>query len=176
MKTTKKQFSLNRGAPVRRILVRSSLLAVLMSAGYLLAASEAAPAVERVVVWDGEQASTGAGWTNPKTNTIGPQAVEAHSGNTALEFKFSGSGEEWLGAGWNLCAFQTGPYGTDITPFKRFAFWMKTQGKVADPQLNLLCNGKEFDMPEHHTEKVSALNYCPPIAGWQVAQSKHSAG
>ena len=138
-------------------------MAVMMSAGYLLAASEVAPEVNRVVVWDGEQASKGAGWTNPKTNTIGPQAFEAHSGNTALEFKFNGSGEEWLGAGWNWCAFQTGPYGTDITPFKSFAFWMKTKGKVADPQLNLLCNGKEFDMPEHHTEKVSALNYCPQL-------------
>jgi len=125
-------------------------------------ATSAAP--RRVVVWDGEQASKGAGWANPKsTCTVGPQAVEVHSGNTAVEFKFKGGGEEWLGAGWNWCAFQTGPYGTDITPFKNFTFWMKTKGRVADVQLNLLCNGKEFDMPEHHTEKVSALSYCPQL-------------
>jgi hypothetical protein len=125
--------------------------------------SQPLASVKRVVVWDGEQASKGAGWANPKTNSIGPQTVEAHSGNTALEFKFTGSGEEWPGAGWNWCSFQTGPYGTDITPFKSFTFWMKTKGNVADVQLNLLCNGEKFDMPEHHTEKVSALNYCPQL-------------
>jgi hypothetical protein len=71
----------------------------------------AAPAVKRVVVWDGEQASTGAGWTNPTTATIKPQTVEAHSGNTALEFRFKGD-KGWLGAGWNWLAFKTGIVGT----------------------------------------------------------------
>jgi hypothetical protein len=119
--------------------------------------------VKRVVVWDGEQASKGAGWANPKTNSIRPQTVEAHSGDTALEFKFSGTGDEWPGAGWNWCSFQTGPYGTDTTPFKSFTFWIKTKGSVADVQLNLLCNGEKFDLPEHHTEKVSALTFCPQL-------------
>jgi hypothetical protein len=130
------------------------------------AASLASPklaSVKRVVVWDGEQASKGAGWVNPKTCSIGPQTVEVHSGKTALEFKFKGNGGEWLGAGWNWCAFQTGPYGTDITATKHFTFWIKAKGKVAGLQLNLLCNGEEFDQPEHHTEKVSALDYCPPL-------------
>ena len=116
--------------------------------------------LKRLVVWDGEQAAKGAGWANPKPCSIGPQTAEAHSGDTALEFKFQGGGDEWLGAGWNWCAFQTGPYGTDITAFKSFTFWMKTKGKVTDPQINLLCNGEKFDLPEHHTEKVSVLNYC----------------
>lgn len=116
---------------------------------------------QRIVVWDGEKASKGAGWAN--SNSIEPQTVEAHSGKTALEFKFKGSGDEWLGMGWNWCAFQTGLFGTDITAMKNFSFWMKTKGKVADVQLNLLCNGEKFDMPEHHTEKVSALTYCPQL-------------
>jgi endoglucanase len=123
-----------------------------------------AEVARQVVVWDGEQANKGAGWANPKTSTIGPQTVEAHSGHTALEFKFKGgSDKDWPGAGWNWCAFQTGAYGTDITPFKYFTIWMKTKGKVAKPQINLLCNGKAFDMPEHHTEKVSVLHYCPQL-------------
>ena len=127
------------------------------------AAPSAAVPVKRLVVWDGEQANKGAGWANPKGATVGPQTVEAHSGKTAVEFKFKGSGEEWPGTGWNWCAFQTGDYGTDITGFKNFTFWMKTKGKIADVQLNLLCNGEKFDMPEHHTEKVSALTYCPQL-------------
>ena len=132
--------------------------------------SPALPSVKRMVVWDGEQATKGAGWSNPKASTVGPQMVEAHSGKTAVEFKFKGSGEEWPGTGWNWCAFQTGPYGTDITPFKNFTFWLKTKGKIADVQLNLLCNGDKFDMPEHHTEKVSALTYCPQLLDGQWHQ------
>ena len=126
------------------------------------AAGTAAHAVKRVVVWDGEQANRGAGWTNPTTCTVELQTAEVHSGNTAVEFKFQGSGA-WLGAGWNWCAFQTGPYGTDITAMKNFTFWVKKKGIVSDLQINLLCNGKEFDMPEHHTEKVSVLEYCPQL-------------
>ena len=123
---------------------------------------ESALAEKRIVVWDGEQANIGAGWVNPTTSTIKPQSAESHSGNTALEFKFKGS-NQWLGAGWNWCAFKTGPHGADITSMKYFTFWIKKKGKVADLQINLLCNGKVFDMPEHHTEKVSVLKYCPQL-------------
>ncbi len=131
------------------------------------AAPSASASPKRVVVWDGEQATKGSGWVNPKTGSIGPQTVEAHSGKTAVEFKFKGGADGWLGAGWNWCAFQTGLHGTDITAYKNFTFWMKTKGTVADVQLNLLCNGEKFDMPEHHTEKVSALTYCPPLLDGQ---------
>src|ERR1017187_4550219 len=98
---------------------------------------------KRGVVWDGEQVSKGTGWVNHDTCSIGPQTVEAHSGNNALEFKFKGDGD-WLGAGWNWCAFQTGPYGTDIRAMKNFTVWIKSKGKVADLQINLLCNGPVF--------------------------------
>ena len=40
---------------------------------------------------------------------------------------------------------------------------MKAKGKIGDVQLNLLFNGEAFDMPEHHTEKDSALAYCPQL-------------
>jgi len=145
-------------------ILKHSLLVLAISTFSLFAITGWTEVVKQIVVWDGEQASKGAGWVNPKTCTFGPQTVEAHSGNTALEFKFkAGSEKDWPGAGWNWCAFQSGPYGTDITAFKNFTFWMKTKGQVADPQINLLCNGKAFDMPEHHTEKVSVLRYCPQL-------------
>jgi hypothetical protein len=123
---------------------------------------------KRVVVWDGEHARTGAGWVNPTTSTIGPETAESHSGRTALEFRFKGgSNDQWHGAGWDWCAFQTGDCGTDITGFKYFAFWMKITGKNADPRINLLCNGKVLDTPEHHTEKVAVLHYCPQLSDGQ---------
>lgn len=123
---------------------------------------EAAPAVKRVVVWDGEQASKGAGWTNSTTATIKPQTVEAHSGNTALEFKFKGS-KEWLGAGWNWLAFKTGNVGTDASAMKNLTFRIKTKGKGGPLQINLLCNGEVLDTPEEHTAKVQVLRYCPQM-------------
>jgi len=127
---------------------------------------EAAPAVKRVVVWDGEQANKGAGWTNPTTATIKPQTVEAHSGNTALEFKFKGS-KEWLGAGWNWFAFKTGILGTDASDMKNLTFWIKTKGKGGPLQINLLCNGVVLDTPEGHTAKVQVLRYCPQLLDGQ---------
>lgn len=144
-------------------LLKCSPFALALSALSLCATRGRAESVKQLVVWDGEQASKGTGWSNPKGSTVGPQTIEAHSGSTALEFKFKSNGEEWPGMGWNWCAFQTGPYGTDITGFKNFTFWMKTKGNIAGVQLNLLCNGEKFDMPEHHTEKVSALKYCPEL-------------
>jgi hypothetical protein len=118
------------------------------------------------VVWDGEQASKGAGWTNPTTATIKPQTVEAHSGNTALEFKFKGS-KEWLGAGWNWLAFQKGTVGTDTSEMKNLTFWIKSKGKAGPLQINLLCNGEVLDTPEEHTAKVQVLKYCPQLLDGQ---------
>ena len=127
---------------------------------------EAAPAVKQVVVWDGEQANKGAGWTNPTTAMIKPQTVEAHSGNTALEFKFKGD-KGWLGAGWNWLAFKTGILGTDSSEMKNFTFWIKSKGKAGPLQINLLCNGVVLDTPEEHTVKVQVLKYCPQLLDGQ---------
>ena len=137
--------------------------------------SETSPAAKRVVVWDGEEASKGAGWTNHATMSIKPQTVEAHSGNTSLEFKFKG-GKEWLGAGWNWLAFKTGILGTDASEMKNLTFWIKTKGKGGPLQINLLCNGVILDTPEGHTAKVQVLRYCPPTARRPVARSGDSAG
>ena len=47
--------------------------------------------------------------TNPKTWTLEPQAVESHSGHTALKSKFKGgSNDAWPGAGWNWWRFSNG--------------------------------------------------------------------
>ena len=119
-------------------VVQSSLIALTLF-NFSVAAAEVAGgmpvSVKRVVVWDGEQANIGAGWVNPATSMIKPQTVEAHSGKTALEFKFKGS-NEWLGAGWNWFNFETGTnVGTDASAMKNLSFWIKTKGKAADLQV-----------------------------------------
>jgi hypothetical protein len=108
----------------------------------------------------------GAGWTNPTTATIKSQTVEAHSGNTALEFKFKGS-KKWLGAGWNWMGFKTGNVGTDASEMKNLTFWIKSKGKTGLLQINLLCNGEILDTPEEHTAKVEVLKYCPQLLDGQ---------
>jgi hypothetical protein len=128
--------------------------------------NEASSAVKRIVAWDGEQASKGAGWTNPTTATIKPQTVDAHSGYASLEFKFKG-GKEWLGAGWNWLSFKTGIIGTDASKMKNLTFWIKSKGKTGPLQVNLLCNGEVLDTPEEHTEKVQVLKYCPQLLDGQ---------
>jgi hypothetical protein len=121
-------------------------------------------AVNRMIVWDGEQANIGAGWVNPTTSTIQPQNAVVHSGTTALEFKFMGS-TQWIGAGWNWFKFKTGTtVGTDTTAMKNLSFWMKTQGDFGGIlRVNLLCNGDKLDTPEEHTVKVELLKYCPKL-------------
>lgn len=117
---------------------------------------------QRVVAWDGEQAKVGASWAH-ESSSLKPQTAESHSGDSALEFRVKSRAGIWVGAGWNWCAFKTGPYGTDITGMNTFTFWIKRKGTMADFQINLLCNGREFDMPEHHTQKVSVKTYCPQL-------------
>ncbi len=119
--------------------------------------------VNRLVVWNGEDANVGSSWVNPTRSTFAPQTAEAHSGNTALEFKFTGN-NEWIGGGWSWYAFKTGDdVGTDTTPFKTFSFWVKTRGKPIAFRLNFLCNGQVLDTPEHHSLRINVQDYVPDV-------------
>jgi len=139
-------------------------LNLLITACLLSIVYETSAQVKPLVVWDGETATKGAGWANPSaTCTISAQTDEAHSGNTAVEFRFKGDGKNgWLGCGWDWASFQVGEYGTDISTMKNFSFWLKVKGTAADLAFNLLCNGEPaLDQPQHHTEKVIVSKYCP---------------
>jgi hypothetical protein len=139
--------------------------AVLFS--YSLSAATDPPSatgVKRIIVWDGEGASVGAGWVNPTTSSIQPQTAVAHSGTTALELKFKGS-KEWIVIGWNWFKFKTGTgVGTDTSAMRNLIFWIRTQGDFGGTlRVNLLCNGDKLDTPEEHTLKVEVLKYCPKL-------------
>jgi len=149
------------------MISRKTLLVLLLLTGILSVTSFCSAQIKRVVVWDGETATKGAGWvTSNGICKLITQTREAHGGQTAVQFTFSSnkvaSEADWVGAGWNWLNWNIGPYGTDITSMNNFTFWLKTEGKVAEMQFNLLCNGAPaFDMPEHHTEKVMVSKYCP---------------
>jgi hypothetical protein len=122
--------------------------------------------VRSIIVWDGEQAVKGSGWAHKEVVTLERQAVVAHSGTIALEMRCNGTKSIW--AGWNWTAFTKGE-GTDVRQMQRLVLWVKHAGKAADLQINLLCGpktsgpGEEFDTPEHHTEKVALIKYCPNL-------------
>ncbi len=141
------------------------IFAVLAMAANCVAAGDAT--TNCLVVWDGEQAAIGAGWTHATKQgevSLRRQTTVAHSGNTALELRCKGT--EWLGAGWDWVAFTKGE-GTDVRRMKRLTLWVKCSGEGGDLQINLLCGGQEFDTPEHHTQKVHLLKYCPTLLDGQ---------
>ncbi len=147
---------------MNRIMSVLTLGLSLLAVGGAAYAGDASP-VNRVVVWNGEDANVGAGWVNPTRSTFAPQTAEAHSGNTALEFRFTGD-NEWIGGGWSWYAFKTGEdVGTDTTPYRTFSFWIKTTGKPVAFRLNFLCNGDVLDTPEHHSLRVNVLDYAPDV-------------
>ena len=149
------------------------MLALALLVGHAIAANPAAAkdpqasknssGQHRVVVWNGETANVGGGWVNPTRSTFGPQTIEAHSGSSALEFKFSGD-NEWIGAGWNWFNFKTGDdICTDVSGLETFSFWIKVRGKPVQFRLNLQCNGAVLDTPEQHSTRIDVLTYAPDI-------------
>lgn len=144
-----------------------SLFATLVLIGNLLFVSGCFARQKEVVVWNGEIATVGSGWvTSNGICKVNAQTKVSHSGQSAVQFTFKSnmvnSEADWIGAGWNWVNWRIGPYGTDITTMENFTFWLKTEGKVAEMQFNLLCNGMPaLDMPEHHTDKVMVSKYCP---------------
>ncbi|MGO8673683.1 MAG: hypothetical protein ACLQVD_20290 [Capsulimonadaceae bacterium] len=159
-----------------KVLATVSALALVLTVNLVIFSRPAIAAVtspgSAVVVWDGH----GAGWTNPTTSTIQPEATDVHDGKTALEFRFSGNGH-WLGAGWNWLGFKKGPFGTDISKMLFLTFWVKSTGTVADLQINLLSNGKVADTPAHHTDKVHLSAYCSNLTDgtWHLVKIPLSA-
>ena len=142
--------------------MRVCVLAVCLVSA-LVAFGANAQEAHRLVVWDGEGANVGAAWVSPTSSTFQPQTAVAHSGNTALEFKFSGN-NQWIGGGWGWYAFKTGEdVGADTTPFKTFSFWVNTAGKPVTFRLNFLCNGTVLDTPEHHSSRVDITDYVPDV-------------
>ncbi len=115
----------------------------------------------RVVVWDGETAKNFGAWANPPTSSYAPKTGEAHSGDTALEFKFNDE-NVWIGCGFHWFDWKKGTnVGTDIRSMTHLTFWIKAVGSTGDLDAQLLCNGDVLDTPEHHTSKARVALYCP---------------
>jgi hypothetical protein len=124
-------------------------------------ATTSGSATKRVIVWDGEAHDKGSTWVNPTTSTFTREQGDAHSGMTALEFKFHDK-DTWMGSGLDWNNWKTGSdVGTDTSKMTNLDFWIKATPTVGDLELQLLCNGAVIDTPEHHAPKVRVAKYCP---------------
>jgi hypothetical protein len=141
-----------------------ALILVLVCFGAMSATAQTNPpvsGVKRVVVWDGEAHDKGSSWVNPTTSTFVRTTEDAHSGKTALEFKFHDK-NVWFGSGFDWFDWKAGrDIGTDTSNMTNLNFWIKVKGSVGDLIVQLLCNGDVIDTPEHHTKQMNLAKYCP---------------
>ena len=116
-------------------------------------ASASAAAGSRLVIWDGDGESVGAGakgWDScdqkPACQTkLGPDSGSGVNGSTSL--KFHGEGPGWLGMGWNLFGWYPETAGVDISPYSHLTFQIRVDAKSAEaaPEylgLSLGCSDK----------------------------------
>ena len=87
----------------------------------------------RLVVWDGDDAGTGAqGWEScdQKPTCKVKVGVEAKAGiNNSNGLKFHGEGGGWIGMGWNLFGWYPQNAGVDLTPYTHLTFQIRVEAK-----------------------------------------------
>ena len=145
--------------------MKKLLIASLLTAGCSLSTLADTPPL---VVWNGESAAEGHGWTSPQkdANTFKAQTATARSGNTALELRLEGGGGEWMGGGWNWHGWWPDDAGNDTTPYSHLVFWVKQSGDVEGLTVLLNCSGTK-----NGTEPVPVATYMkaadPKDDGWR---------
>jgi len=87
-------------------------------------------AQDKLVVWNGEDAAKGHGWSAPKNddNSFKAQKETARSGDTALELKLKG--DAWFGGGFNWHDWWPETAGNDTSAFTHLVFACKIKGDL----------------------------------------------
>jgi hypothetical protein len=102
------------------------------------AAPASAPAAnaDRLLVWDGDKAGGGKGWSNCdkvdqkcKASIAKVAAVGLGSTNG---LKFHAEGPGWLGFGWNWYGWWPETAGTDVSAYSNLTFQVRVEGKTPD--------------------------------------------
>jgi hypothetical protein len=127
-------------------------------------ASEPVASGTRTVIWDGDEAGTGAQpWEScdqkPKCQV--KVSVEPGAGlNGSNGLKFHGEGGGWIGMGWNLFGWYPQNAGFDLTPYSHLTFQIRVEGKTPGapvdpgaPAVLLGCSGNKFDSADAPIEK-----------------------
>ncbi len=127
-------------------------------------ASTPAAAGSRVVIWDGDEAGTGAQpWEScdqkPKCQV--KVSVEPGAGiNGSNGLKFHGEGGGWIGMGWNLFGWYPENAGFDLSPYSNLTFQVRVEGKTPGapvdpgaPAVLLGCSANKFDSADATFDK-----------------------
>lgn len=98
-----------------------------------------------IVVWDGDTAANGSGWSAPKNdaNLLKQDDKEVKAGKKSISFH--AEGKDWTGFGWNWQGWYPADAGTDISGCDKVTFWLKVTGsaKPASLTFHLTSNNKK---------------------------------
>ena len=99
-----------------------------------VAAAPAAAPGSRLMIWDGDEAGTGAQpWEScdTKPSCQVKAAVDSGAGiNGSNAIKFHGEGSGWIGMGWNIFGWYPENAGVDLTPYSHLTFQVRVEGKT----------------------------------------------
>jgi len=127
-----------------------------------------------LLVWDGEGTSSPAkGWSSCQEGTPCSTKLEAkpgagHGGSVGLEF--SAKGPEWMGFGWNWFGWYPATAGTDISPYKSLALWIKVDGAPGsrpEPETIKVTLSSSSRGGKDDTESVPINDYAPGFVDGQ---------
>jgi hypothetical protein len=119
----------------------------------------------RLVIWDGDNAGTGAQGWDACDQKPACQVKAANTPGAGLEnsngLKFHGEGSGYIGMGWNLFGWYPENAGVDLTPYTHLTFQIKVDMKktgagLPDPgaaAVLLGCSRNKFDSADAPIEK-----------------------
>ncbi len=95
-----------------------------------------APSGDRLLVWDGDNAGGGKGWSNcdkPDEKCKASVAKVAGVGvNSTAGLRFHAEGPGWVGSGWNWFGWWPETAGTDVSAYANLAFQVRVDAKSPD--------------------------------------------
>jgi hypothetical protein len=97
----------------------------------------AAPAGERLVIWDGDGGGIegGQSWADCDKKPDCKAKLEAAPGvgrNGSMGLAFHAEGPQWNGFGWNWFGWYPETAGTDISPYQQMTFWIRVEAESPD--------------------------------------------
>jgi hypothetical protein len=119
--------------------------------------------VRDVMLWDGEGAAGGGGWTNPAGTRIAVQDAVACHGTHALQFHVSGA--NFGNSGWNWRNWQASASADDATLFANLLVALKVDGTAKPSSVRIILRSPH---PEDHnksaeSDPIDLLAYCPTL-------------
>jgi hypothetical protein len=108
---------------------------------------------DRLLVWDGDKAGGGKGWSNcDKLDQKCKASIAKVAGvgvNSTAGLDFHAEGPGWLGIGWNWFGWWPETAATDVSAYSNLTFQIRVEGKSPDLAPNpdsvtvsLACNAK----------------------------------